>query len=76
MPPRDLKITAAAVAAVFDGGRLTLSRKEAVAALRSRVGCSVAAAYNALAPDGRFKAHLVEVGGNLTWRQEAKPVAA
>ena len=76
MPPRDLKITSEAVAAIFDGGRLMLSRKQAVAALRLRAGVSVAAAYNALAPEGRFKAHLTETGGNLTWRREATPAAA
>ncbi len=76
MPPRDLKITSEIVAAIFDGGRLTLSRKQAVAAVRLRAGVSAAAAYNALAPEGRFKAHLAEAGGNLTWQQEATPAAA
>jgi hypothetical protein len=76
MPSRDLKITAESLAAVFDRGRLTLSRKDAVAALRARVGCSVAAAYNALSTEGRFKAQLIETGENLTWRPEAKPTAA
>jgi hypothetical protein len=47
-------------------------------ALRTRRNSlpSVAAAYNALAPEGRFKAHLGETAGNLTWQQETKPAAA
>lgn len=56
MPPRESKISAETMAAVFDGG--SLSRKEAVAALAARAGCSVAAAYNALAPEGRFAMQL------------------
>jgi integrase len=72
MPPRDIKITVATMAAVFDGGRRTLPRKEAVAALRSIAPVSVAAAYNALALDGRFKAYLSESNGNLAWRQQAE----
>lgn len=71
MPPRESKITAESVAEVFENGRLTLPRKKAVAALCSRVGCSVAAAYNALSPDGRFGAQLKETNGNLTWKKTA-----
>lgn len=64
------------MAAVFDGGGRTLTRKEAVAALRSKAPVSVTAAYNALALDGRFKAYLSESGGNLTWRQQSTAEAA
>src|SRR5204862_1406674 len=71
MPPRESKITAETVAVIFDGGRLRLSRKDAVAALTAAAMCSVAAAYNALSPEGRFAAHLVEVDGKLTWRNGA-----
>jgi integrase len=76
MPPRDSKITAQTMAAVFDGGRLALSRKAAVAALRAKAEVSVAAAYNALAPEGRFKVHLIERDGKISWRQESKSAAA
>ena len=74
MPPREAKITAETMAAVFDGG--ALSRKEAVAALLARAGVSVAAAYNALSLEGRFKAQLAESGGSLTWRTKSKQEAA
>lgn len=72
MTLRESKISVETMAAVFEGGRITLSRKQAVAALRLKAPVSVAAAYNALAPDGRFKAHLTEADGLLTWRQETK----
>ena len=68
IPPRMAKITAETMAAVFDGGRLTLTRKQAVAALMERADASAPAAYNALAPDGRFAAQLKDSGGNLTWK--------
>jgi hypothetical protein len=71
MPLRESKINAAILAAVFEDGRLSLTRKEAVAALSARAKVSVAAAYNALAPDGRFKANLAEAGGKLTWRESS-----
>ena len=70
MPPRESKITAESVAAIFDGGRLAVSRKEAVAALVARTGCSVAAAYNALSLEGRFAAHLTETNGKLAWHNK------
>lgn len=76
MPPRDIKISVATMSAVFDDGRRTLTRKEAVAALRSKAPVSVAAAYNALALDGRFKAYLSESGGNLTWQHQPSMKAA
>ena len=76
MPPREAKITAETMAAVFERGSLALSRKEAVAALTAKAAVSIAAAYNALAPEGRFKAHLGEADGKLTWRQASKPTEA
>jgi len=53
---------------VFEHGRLSLSRRSAVQALVVRTGSSVAAAYNALALDGRFKENLSESDGKLSWR--------
>lgn len=76
MPPRESKITPPIMAEIFGAGRLTLTRKEAVAALMARVGCSVAAAYNALAPEGRFKAALIESDGKLTWQSETTALVA
>ncbi len=71
MQPRPAKISAAILTAVFDGGKLTLTRKDAVAALSARAKTSVAAAYNALALDGRFRANLVETNGKLSWQKIA-----
>ena len=69
MPPRESKITAAILADVFEGGKLQLIRKDAVAAIVARTQTSVAAAYNALSLQGRFKANLVESDGKLSWRE-------
>ena len=71
MPPRDSKITAATLAAVFDQGQLSLTRKEAVAAIVASAKTSVAAAYNALSLEGRFKTNLVETDGKITWQATA-----
>ncbi len=76
MPPRDSKITAGTMAAIFDGGRLSLPRKDAVAALMAVADVSMAAAYNALSTEGRFKAQLSETDGKLAWRAEASSPAA
>ena len=76
MPPRESKITPPIMAEIFDGGRVTLTRKEAVPALMTRAGCSVAAAYNALAPEGRFKASLIESNGKLVWQAGNTMLAA
>jgi len=71
MPPRESKITPETLAAVFEDGRLRLTRKEAVAALVARAKSSVAAAYNALELNGRFKENLVEADGKLTWKESS-----
>lgn len=68
MPPRESKIIAATLAAVFEEGQLHLTRKDAVAAIAARAKTSVAAAYNALSLGGRFKANLIEADGKLTWK--------
>jgi len=68
MPPRESKIIAATLATVFEEGQLHLTRKDAVAAIVARAKTSVAAAYNALSLEGRFKANLIEAGGKLTWK--------
>jgi integrase len=73
-PVRESKITAETLAAVFEAGQLSLTRKEAVAALAARAKTSIAAAYNALASEGRFKANLIEANGKLSWKESsAKP---
>ena len=47
-------------------------KRPAVAALLARADASAPAAYNALAPDGRFAAPLKDSGGNLTWQSNPK----
>lgn len=69
MPLRESKIKAAILTEVFENGRLALTRKEAVAAIVARAKTSIAAAYNALSPEGRFKANLIEADGKLTWQE-------
>jgi hypothetical protein len=68
LPPRAGKITEEIISAVFDGGRLTLSRKDAVAALCERSGCKVPTAYLALSANGRFRSQLRETNGFLSWQ--------
>ena len=75
MPLRESKINAATLAAIFEEGRLTLSRKDAAVAIVARAKTSVAAAYNALSIDGRFKANLMEADGKLIWRETAETSA-
>lgn len=68
MPPRAGKITAEIMSIVFGNGQLTLSRKNAVAALCERSGCKVPSAYLALSGNGRFRAQLRETDGLLSWQ--------
>jgi hypothetical protein len=75
MPPRDSKISAETIAAIFDDGAVSLTRKDAVAALTARAKSSVAAAYNALSLEGRFKGNLVETDGKLAWLKSSEKPA-
>ena len=69
--PRESKISAEILLAVFDGGKMSLARKDAVSELSKRAKTSIAAAYNALALDGRFRENLYEENGKLHWRQNS-----
>ena len=68
MPPRESKINEETLAAVFEDGKLKLTKKDAVSAVVARAKTSIAAAYNALSLEGRFKANLIEADGKLTWK--------
>jgi integrase len=68
MPPRAGKITTEIMSAVFNGGQLTLSRKDAVSVLCERSGCKVPSAYLALSEKGRFRSQLKETDGLLSWQ--------
>jgi integrase len=68
MPPRESKIGPETLAAVFENGKLKLTRKDAVAAIVARAKTSIAAGYNALSLTGRFKANLAEADGKLSWK--------
>jgi len=67
-PHRAPKITAEIVSAVFDGGKLMLTRKEAVAKLCKLSGCKIPSAYLALSETGRFRANLWETDNVLSWQ--------
>jgi hypothetical protein len=43
-----------------------------VASLKARAGSSLAAAYNALSAEGRFKEHLSEADGKLRWKESSE----
>jgi hypothetical protein len=68
MPPRSGKITAEIISTVFNNGRLTLTRKDAVAAICERSGCKIPSAYLALSENGRFRSQLQETNGFLSWQ--------
>lgn len=68
LPPLPGKITAEILSAVFDGGRRTLSRRNAVTALCNNSGCNYSSAYYALAANGRFRSQLRETDGLLCWK--------
>ena len=60
-------VTKADVAEVFQHGRRSVRKAEAVAELQERTGAGKSACYNALKLDGRFARHLAESEGLLTW---------
>jgi hypothetical protein len=52
---------------MFEHGAKTLTRTEAVKALQAAANVSRSAAYDALRPDGRFRHHLGEADGALSF---------
>lgn len=60
-------ITKANLDTIFNNGNRKLTRKTAAMELEKETGFTKTAAYNALKLDGRFKAHLAEADGLLTW---------
>lgn len=52
----------------FDDGSKTLSKSDAVKALRAHAQVGHSAAYDALKPAGRFSEHLSEAGGFITFK--------
>lgn len=73
LPPISKKtISRADMATIFDAGKRSLSRLDAVAALK-RLGFGKTAAYNATAPDGRFSAWLVFASdGIIYWAEKGQ----
>lgn len=61
------KITEADLANLFDHGKRSLAKSQAVKELAENTGAGRSACYNALRLDGRFSAHLREDRGLLTW---------
>jgi hypothetical protein len=72
-PPQSVPkktITRADMATIFEAGRRSLSRLDAVAALK-RLGFGKTAAYSATAPDGRFSEWLVFASdGIIYWAEK------
>lgn len=63
-----MEITKDDLGVVFQGDSIgKMTRKRAVELLCERNGCSQSAAYGALSLTGRFKDHLREVDGFLSW---------
>ena len=60
-------VTEADVAEVFQHGKRSVRKAEAVAELQEHTGAGKSACYNALKLDGRFARHLAENEGLLTW---------
>ncbi len=60
-------ITEADVAEVFQHGKRSVRKAEAVEELKEHTGAGKSACYNALKLDGRFGKHLAESEGLLTW---------
>jgi hypothetical protein len=60
-------VTKADVAEVFQHSKRRMRKAEAVADLQGRTGAGKSACYNALKTDGRFRQHLTEIDGLLTW---------
>ena len=61
-------VTEADIAEVFEHGKRSVRKAEAVAELQERTGAGKSACYNALKLDGRFACHLKESDGLLTWK--------
>jgi len=60
-------VTEADIVEVFQHGKRSVRKAEAVDELKERTGAGKSACYNALKLDGRFAKHLAESEGLLTW---------
>jgi hypothetical protein len=62
-------VTESDICALFDNGKRTLTKNQAVQSLMDQSGCKQSAAYNALTLTGRFAAHLIQdEDGLLRWK--------
>jgi hypothetical protein len=65
--PRVRRVTAEILGAIFQHGARALTNPEAVAMLRDEYGFVPSTGFLALADTGRFRAHLKERNGKLSW---------
>jgi integrase len=65
--PHVRRVTAEILGAIFQHGARTLTKPEAVAMLRDEYGFAPSTGFLALAHTGRFRAHLKERNGKLSW---------
>jgi integrase len=65
--PRVRRVTAEILGAIFQHGARTLTKPEAVAMLHDEYGFVPSTGFLALAATGRFRAHLKECNGKLSW---------
>ncbi len=65
--PRVRRVTAEILGAIFQHGARTLTKPEAVAILHDEHGFVPSTGFLALAAMGRFRAHLKECNGKLSW---------
>jgi hypothetical protein len=64
---RARRVTAEILGAIFQHGARSLTKQEAATALCDEYGFVPSTAYLALANTGRFRAHLKECNGKLSW---------
>lgn len=70
------RVAAEILGAIFQHGARTLTKPEAVAILSDEHGFAPSTGFLALAATGRFRAHLKECNGKLSWTPFPKAEAA
>ncbi len=66
-PPSSRRVTAEILGAIFHHGARSMTKPEAVTALSDEYGFAPSTTFLALAGTGRFRAHLRECDGKLSW---------
>jgi hypothetical protein len=66
-PPSSRRVTTRILGAIFQHGARSMTKRETVAVLCDEYGFAPSTALLALAGTGRFRAHLRECDGKLSW---------